>query len=118
VNFTGLIRYVYVMHSDHDQFIKGIDERQKVLLVFFSQEDGRNLERTCAPMDFGPTRTAKDDLDRYHFWDYDSDEVRHPLMLMPDRIVSITLLDEQFEPGEFVSWPPGWHYQRDWGDHS
>jgi hypothetical protein len=69
-------------------------------------------------MDFGPTRIAKDGLDRYHLWDYDSDEVRHPLMLLPDQIVSIVALDIPFDPAEFMAWPPNWHHPRDWGEYS
>lgn len=106
------------MHRDHALFIECIDNRQKVALTFFSQEDGETLIRTCAPMDFGPTRIAKDGLDRYHFWDYDSDEMRHPLMLLPEQIVSIVILESPFEPAEFVTWQTNWHYPRDWGEHS
>lgn len=69
-------------------------------------------------MDFGPTRIAKDGFDRYHLWDYDSDEVTHPLMLMPDQVVSIIPLDESFDPGEFITWSTNWHHPRDWGDYS
>jgi hypothetical protein len=106
------------MHKDHEVFIDSLEARQKVTLTFYSQDDGHNLVRTCAPMDFGPTRIAKDNFDRYHFWDYDSDEGRHPLMLLPDQIVSITVLEETFNPDEFVTWDPGWHHPRDWGEYS
>jgi hypothetical protein len=106
------------MPDDHAVFLECLEGRQKVALTFFSQDDGQNLVRTCAPMDFGPTRIAKDGLDRYHFWDYDSDQGRHPLMLLPDQIVSITILNEPFDPAEFVSWETNWHHPRDWGAHS
>lgn len=106
------------MHRDHAVFMDSLEGRQKVELTFYSQDDGQNLVRTCAPMDFGPTRIAKDNFDRYHFWDYDSDEGRHPLMLLPDQVVSISALSDQFDPAEFVTWDTNWHHPRDWGEHS
>jgi hypothetical protein len=106
------------MHKDHEVFLEGLDGYQKVSVTFYSQEDEQNLIRTCAPMDFGPTRIAKDGFDRYHFWDYDSDEGRHPLMLLPDQIVSIVILDSPFEPAEFITWKTNWHHPRDWGAYS
>jgi hypothetical protein len=106
------------MHRDHGVFLECLDGQRKVTLTFYSQDDGHDLVRMCAPMDFGPTRIANDGFDRYHFWDYDSDEGRHPLMLLPDRIVSIGALDDVFAPAEFVTWETNWHYPRDWGEHS
>jgi hypothetical protein len=111
------------MHGDHQAFISGIGNRTKVILTFVSQEDaGRQLTRTCAPMDFGPSRRTKDPSDRYHFWDYDSDSPggRHTLSLVPTQVVSIEPTDEGFDPAEFISWGPPyrWFYARDWGEFS
>ena len=106
------------MHQVHKVFIDGIENCRKVSLTFFSQDDGHNLVRTCAPMDYGPTRVAADNADRYHFWDYDSDKGRHPLMLLPDQVVSITVLDEVFDPAEFVTWETNWYHPRGWGKYS
>lgn len=107
------------MHEkNHSMFIEALESRRKVELVFFSQDDDAELVRTCAPMDFGPTRISKDGKDRYHLWDYDSDEVSHPLILLPNQIVSVVALDEQFEPSEFVTWDTDWHHPRDWGEYS
>lgn len=99
-------------------FLEALDGLQKVALTFYSKDDGQEIVRTCAPMDFGPTRIAKDGFDRYHFWDYDSDNGPHSLMLMPDQVVSIIVLDDSFSPAEFVTWETNWHYPRDWGQHS
>ena len=109
------------MHADHDAFIAGIDECKKIALTFVSKEDGGGtLVRTCAPMDFGPSSRAKNKSNRYHSWDYDSDspDGRHTLSLLPEQVISIKLLEEGFDPSEFVSWPPDWHYPRDWGTFS
>lgn len=111
------------MHHDHDVFISGIEARTKVILTFASKEDfGGELIRRCAPMDFGPSRRTKDQSDRYHFWDYDSDspQGRHPLSLRPGQVVSIEPTTEPFDPAEFVTWdaPYRWFWPRNWGSFS
>jgi len=103
------------------EFIKAIQSKNKVRLTFFSKEDGATLVRTCAPMDFGPSRRAHDKRDRFHLWDYDSDTKRHSLSLLPAQVVSIAVLPETFEPAEFVTWSTAtspWFVPRSWGAHS
>lgn len=103
------------------EFIKAIQSRNKVRLKFFSKEDGATLTRTCAPMDFGPSRRAHDKSDRFHLWDYDSDAKRHTLSLLPEQVQSIEVLPETFEPAEFVTWSTAsspWFVARNWGAHS
>jgi hypothetical protein len=111
------------MHPDHDTFISAIGDRTKVVLTFVSKEDaGLRLVRTCAPMDYGPSRRANDQSDRYHFWDYDSDSPggRHTLGLLPGQVVSIEGSNQSFDPAEFVTWSPpyNWFWPRDWGEFS
>jgi hypothetical protein len=89
-----------------DIFISAIHSKNKVRITFFSKEDGRNLIRKCAPMD------------RFHAWDYESDEKNHTLSLLPEQIVSIEVLSEMFNPSEFIRWEPNWIVTRDWGDYS
>lgn len=109
------------MHRDHKTFEDAIHSMNRVTLCFFSKEDGTPLTRTCAPMDFGPSRRAKDQSDRYHFWDYDSDTVRHTLSLLPGQIISIERTEHRFQPAEFISWNVAispWFLKRDWGAFS
>jgi hypothetical protein len=101
-----------------DIFISAIHSKNKVRITFFSKEDGRNLIRKCAPMDFGPSRRATNRADRFHAWDYESDEKNHTLSLLPEQIVSIEVLSEMFNPSEFIRWEPNWIVTRDWGDYS
>jgi len=105
----------------HDAFLGALHSMNRVRLTFFSKEDGSLLVRTCAPMDFGPSRRARVKSDRYHFWDYDSDSGSHVLSLLPSQIASIEVLAESFDPVEFVTWSTAtspWFIQRDWGVHS
>lgn len=107
------------MHPHHNVFIAGLEGLRRVTLNFFSREDGANLVRSCAPMDFGPSRRFRDKSDRYHLWDYDSDEGSHQLALPPFQIVSIEATDHAFHPSEFVDWPRiEWFHARDWGAYS
>jgi hypothetical protein len=106
------------MHPDHPSFVTALEAKKKVMLTFFSKEDGTNLRRTCAPLDFGPSPRAKDPSDRYHFWDYDSDEKEHALSLLPDQVVRIEPLEESFDPGTFLTWDTSWSLPRDWGEYS
>src|SRR5271170_1579237 len=101
-----------------EQFIKAIRDKTRVRLTFSSKEDGRELTRMCAPMDYGPSRRAKNKDDRYHLWDYESDSSNHSLSLLPDQIVKIEFTSIHFEPSDFVTWTTDWFIKRDWGKFS
>ncbi|HQV70351.1 MAG: hypothetical protein WAT92_02595 [Saprospiraceae bacterium] len=104
-----------------DIFINAIKRKNKVVLTFFSKEDGHLLKRKCAPMDFGPSRRAKDKADRFHLWDYDSDTKVHVLSLSQNQITNIEVIDEKFDPAEFITWDTKkspWFITREWGNFS
>lgn len=101
-----------------DEFIGAIHTKNKIRLTFFSKEDGHSLNRTCAPMDYGPSSTSHNKSDRFHSWDYDSDKERHTLSLLPEQVQSVEVLPEHFDPAEFVTWQPRWIIKRDWGVYS
>jgi hypothetical protein len=108
------------MHRDHNIFTQSIHAKQKVVLTFM-KADGERAVRTCAPMDFGPSRRAKDGVDRYHFWDYDSASKNHVLSLTPDRIIRIEATEDGFDPAEFITWDTSkspWFIPRNWGIYS
>ncbi|NEU71708.1 hypothetical protein PI95_003685 [Hassallia byssoidea VB512170] len=109
------------MHSEHQIFVQAIHFKSKLKLTFFSKEDGVPLVRTCAPMDFGPSRRAKDTSNRYHFWDYDSDTKSHTLSLLPEQVIQIKATEDSFNPVEFIIWDTKkspWFLPRDWGTFS
>lgn len=104
-----------------DKFIQAIKDKNKVRVKFHSKEDADFLERVCAPMDYGPSRRVSDGPDRYHFWDYESDDRPHPLSLLPEQIEVIEALEEHFNPADFINWnvtEKPWFVQRDWGIYS
>ncbi|MXV50344.1 hypothetical protein GS399_05115 [Pedobacter sp. HMF7647] len=108
------------MIKDHDTFIAAIHAKTKIRVTFFSKEDGLNLVRVCAPLDYGPFRRATDQSKNYyHFWDYESDKKNHNLPIYHDRIISLQFLEDRFLPSEFVTWAScKWFIVRDWGQHS
>lgn len=101
-----------------DTFISAIHARRKLYVHFFSKEDGHVLQRTCAPMDYAPSRRTNDRRNRFHFWDYTSDTGSHVLSLLPEQVRSIEALPETFDPAEFVTWSPNWTTPRNWGRYS
>lgn len=108
---------MHTNEQNHQNFIKAIHDKTKVNLSFFSKEDRRILVRLCAPMDFGPSRRARDKADRYHFWDYESDTKNHVLALAPEQIDKIELTDISFNPVEFITWDVQknpWFVKRNW----
>lgn len=101
------------------KFFDAIHRQKKIKLTFFSQEDNSQQVRICAPMDFGPSNRAKTKDDRYHSWDYDSENGPHTLSLPLAQVIMIEVLeDHSFNPSEFVTWKPNWIIARDWGKHS
>lgn len=104
--------------QNHDEVIRAIHDLSEVRVEFFSKEDGGAvLSRTCAPMDFGPSRRASDQTPRYHFWDLESDSgVNHTLSLLGSQITRVEVLDSSFDPSSFISWNTNWIVVRTtWG---
>lgn len=101
-----------------EMFIEAIQDKIKLKVTFFSKDDGGYITRTCAPMDYGPSKRAKSKDDRYHLWDFDSDSGSHTLSLPINQIKSIVPLGQNFDPAGFVTWSPNWIIPRDWGKFS
>lgn len=101
-----------------DAFLAAIHSMTKLAVTFHSKQDGMALRRVCAPMDFGPSRRARDQSDRFHLWDYESDEAPHVLSLRIEQVMGMETLVESFDPGEFVTWSPQWIVTRNWGTFS
>lgn len=101
----------------YQEFLKSIHEKKFLTLEFDSIEKGV-IRRKCVPFDFGPSRRHRSLQDRYHFYDLDSPEGQHNLSILPEQVLSISILNESFDPAEFVKWPPDWFVSRDWGAHS
>lgn len=105
--------------KSNEQFLKAIHEKRVLSVKLISDEKG-TITRKCIPFDFGPSRKYKDGLNRYHFWDLDSPDGSHNLSILPERLLEIEILDETFNPEDFVKWrkPYNWFVKRNWGEFS
>ena len=101
----------------HNLFIKAIHNKLVVKIVVDSKEKGI-IERRCIPFDYGPHRKYKDEINRYHFKDLNSPDGPHVLSILPDQLIKLDLLNENFDPGDHVKWKPNWFVKRDWGIYS
>lgn len=101
----------------HPDFLQAINEKLLVTIVFRSKEKG-TIQRNCVPFDFGPSKRAKDQSDRYHFFDLDSPDGNHTLSILPEQLISLKLTTEVFDPADYVKWTPNWIVARDWGRFS
>ncbi|MBI5046343.1 hypothetical protein HZC07_01280 [Candidatus Micrarchaeota archaeon] len=90
-------------------------------ITFYSEDDNGFIIRTCAPLDYGPSRRANDKTDRFHMWDYDSDKRPHTLPLVKDQIIKLEVLEQTFDPRDIITWnlkSSPWFIKRDWGEYS
>ena len=91
-----------------DQFLKAQQSKHKIRITFHPKTDRQTLMRICAPLDYGPGKV--DQSDHLHVWEYEGESGGHLLSLKPEQVVRIDILDEEFDPGDFV-----WFLSRDWG---
>jgi hypothetical protein len=107
------------MHRDHNIFLLAIKERRKIRLVYFGEEDNSSpQDKLIAPMDYHLGHRATDKSDYYYFWDFEEISDGVPLILEPNKIISMNLDKETFDPLDFVSWDVSelpWFVKRDWG---
>lgn len=99
-------------------FVNAIHGKNKLRITYFSKKDETTVVRLCAPMDVGPHKRFPDRGDYYHVWDYDGSSGPHPVPLSEEQIQHINILDEKFDPADFVTWDTDWTISRDWGSFS
>ena len=102
----------------YNAFIQAIHEKKIINLRFDSYEKGI-IERKCIPFDFGPSRrNLTPNPDRFHFYDLNSPDGKHNLSIIPEQIVQLEVLEEGFDPENYIKWTPNWFVKRDWGIYS
>ena len=93
------------MIPNHKQFIDAISEKKKVCLRFYSKADTGVIDLVCAPMNYGPGPDAGDNVNRYWFWDYSSNTGTPTLPLLPEQVLDLRILGQDFDPADFNA-PP------------
>lgn len=102
-----------------EKFLQAIHEKRYLSVDFIAKEDNLLRNRKCVPFDYGKSRRYKDGKDRFHFLDLNSPDGKHNLSILPQQVKKIEILDEFFEPSEYVTWTPiTWIVKRDWGVYS
>lgn len=100
-----------------EEMITAIRTCRLVRLTYDSKEKGI-ITRKCVPFDIGPSSREKTGKEYYHFYDLDSPDGKHNLPAIPERIRNLEVLNERFDPADYVKWTPNWHIKRDWGKYS
>lgn len=109
------------MHADHQLFLEALASKRRLSVRFFDKKKQKERTTTCAALDFGPLRGAKDGLERYQLWDLDAKRPPYNLALLDAEMRAMTMLEETFEPADIIQWafkPGAWHTPRDWGSFS
>jgi hypothetical protein len=94
------------MHRDHDSFVRAIRDRRKVKMVFLSAVGSNNAEKLCGPILYSPPIPRDEtggESDCYYFWDFESGNDKHVLGLPSNKIVSMELTGEAFDPKDFTT---------------
>lgn len=101
-----------------ENFIQAIHNKKKAIITYYSKKDNAPVRRQCAPLDIGPHARYPDKGDYYFIWDYDGSDKAHPVPKKAEDIISLEILDEEFDPSEFITWDTNWTIPRDWGKYS
>jgi hypothetical protein len=102
------------MIANHPLFLESIQEMKRVRVRFFSLADGGVLDRVCAPLDYGPGNEPGDGLHRYWLWDYQQSGNSHFVGLLPQQILDLKAVGEEFDPSEFGAPVWSWALPRSW----
>ncbi len=105
------------MSQNYENFVAAIHNKKLVSVDVITEEKG-HIERKCVPYDFAVSTKYKDGLERYHFNDLTSPDGPHNLAVLPENLVKLTVLEEGFNPGDYIKWQPHWTIPRDWGQFS
>lgn len=90
------------MHRDHDIFVRAIEEKRKVILVFLSDADGNKAEKLCGPLLYNPPIPG-DESDCYYFSDFENGAGKLFLGFPSNKIVSMELTEGAFDPKHFTT---------------
>ena len=90
------------MHYDHAVFVRAIKDNRKVKLVFLTDAAGTKVEKLCGPMLYSPP-IAGDESDCYYFWDFESGSGKQFLGFPSNKIVSMELTEQAFDPAELIT---------------
>ncbi len=106
------------MIPNHERFLESIHEKRKVRVRLYSVADNGVVDRVCAPLDYGLDATHADGLNRYRLWDYAQKAGSESIALLPQEILDLQMLGEDFDPASLQPIPDQWSIARNWGTPS
>lgn len=99
--------------NNKEIFIQAINDK-KIINLTFNANVKWIITRKCIPFDFWPwKRKLSVNPDRFHFYDLNSPEGKHNLSILPEEVIRMEILNENFNPWNYVNWKPSWFIERD-----
>ena len=95
------------------EVLKQAIERKKLVAIVADTDSSGRIERKCVPYDYGASSSGKV---CFHFKTLDSPTGGHIFLCLEKKLIDIKLLDDDFDPAEYITWTPNWHIERDWGE--
>lgn len=109
------------MHADHQVFLDALVGKRRLRVRYFSKKAGKELERVCAPLDYGPLRGAPEPTPHYQLWDLEGKRKPLNIAVLAEDVRAMTPLAEAFDPAAIITWkfkPNAWAVPRDWAEFS
>jgi hypothetical protein len=91
------------MHSDHNVFVQGIEQKRKIKFTLYHKINQQHLVRHYAPIYYSKTPVEEDCPEAYYVWDLEDIEGGQFLALPPSQIVKMELTEETFNTEDFNS---------------
>lgn len=86
---------------------------KNIIVVTFRKTDKGLVSRRCIPYDFAPNSISSESIPRYQLLDIESTP-NDIIGILEEDMIAIDILDENFEPKEYIKWNPIWHIPREW----
>lgn len=83
------------------RFVEAIQNQNMVLVKFQAKSNHQVVLRKCAPLDIAPSKRAKNQIFKFHMWDFDNN---HVLSLEPSQILDLDITAETFQPEDIITW--------------
>jgi len=108
------------MYKEKFLAFAGAIQSKQVIEVTFVAKNRQQVTRRCIPLDFAPSERDSRKAFKYHMWSLDSTPKHHIVSLTSEQIIQLKVLEEIFDPKNFISWTRkwGWTIGRDWGELS
>lgn len=100
------------------RFVEAIQKQNMVLVKFQTKSNLQGVVRKCAPLDIAPSKRTKNQVFKFHLWDYDK---QHILSLEARQLLDVEVTAEVFQPEDIITWSIAaapWCVARDWGSYS